>query len=404
MSNIKPYKINVPQEKIDRLYQKLALTDLPPEPTGVTPWDRGVPLSEAKSILNYWTTTYDWRKTEAKLNELPQFITPISIDNFGTLEVHFIHAKSPIRNAIPLLFLHGWPGNFTEVQKILPLLTSGDGRSQPAFHVIAPSLIDYGFSSRSNKNGFNTTQHAHTYHKLMLSLGYDKYIAQGGDLGAFIIRVMVQHYQSHIGGHLLNLNRAREPTLERDPVLYARWKTTTLSAEEVEGMKRHPEFIAEGSGYNKLQTTKPQTIGYSMADSPVGLMTWILEKLHDWTDGYPWTEEEVLQWVCIYYFSTPGPNATQHIYYESNHTPDPKAGVEYSSVPLGVSRFPKELMLLPKIWHEGLGPLVFWSVHEKGGHFAAWEKPEELVDDLRRMFGRDGPVAGCCGVANGYDE
>lgn len=406
MPDIRPYKINVSEEKISRLKQKLAMVDLPPEVEGVEPWDRGVPLADAKRILEYWTTKYDWRKTEETLNDnMPQFETDIEVEGFGTYAIHFVHQESQVKTAIPLLFLHGWPGNFTEVQKILPLLTSGNGKDTPAFHVVAPSLIDYGFSDRSAKKGFSLTSHAQAYHKLMQKLGYEKYIVQGGDLGAMTIRVMVQHYQSSIGGHLLNLARPREPTAEQDPELYKKVQSTELSGEEQEGLKRFPHFMQEGSGYNKLQSTKPQTIGYSMADSPMGLMTWILEKLHDWTDGYPWTEEEVLQWVCIYYFSKPGPNATQHIYYESSHAPDRDSGTNYSSVPLGVSRFPKELVLLPKLWHETLGPVVFWSVHEKGGHFAAWECPTDVVDDLRKMFGKEGPCAGCCGKGrSGYQD
>ncbi|KAK5102150.1 hypothetical protein LTR70_007460 [Exophiala xenobiotica] len=406
MADVRPYEINVPEEKIARLKQKLAMVDLPPEVEGVTPWDRGVPLADAKRILEHWTTEYDWRRTEAKLNnDMPQFETDITVDGFGTYAVHFVHQHSKVKSAIPLLFLHGWPGNFTEAQKILPLLMSGNGKDTPAFHVVSPSLIDYGFSDRSAKKGFNVTAHAQTYHKLMQKLGYEKYVVQGGDLGSFIARVMVQHYQSSIGGHLLNLATPRKPTAEQDPELYEKVQNTELSEEEKEGLKQHPHFASEGAGYHKLQSTKPQTIGYSMADSPMGLMTWILEKLHDWTDSYPWTEEEVLQWVCIYYFSKPGPNATQHIYYESTHTPHEKPGTNYSPVPLGISRFPKELTLLPKLWHETLGPLVFWSVHGNGGHFAAWEKPKELADYLRKMFGKEGPCAACCGKGrSGYED
>lgn len=405
-TTVRPFKIDISQSKIDRLNQKLALTDLPPEVEGSAPWARGVPLSETQRILSYWSSTYDWRKTEARLNDtLPQFTTDILLDNFGSLKVHFVHAVSSVTTAIPLLFMHGWPGNFTEIAKCLPLLISPQDASNPAFHVVAPSLIDFGFSSRSGKDGFNTTQHAHTYHKLMQRLGYEKYVIQGGDTGSFIARVMVQWYPEHIAGHLLNLAVPRKPTAERDPELYARIQTTALTDEEKEGLKRNPEFVKEGYGYNKLQSTKPLTIGYSITDSPVGLLTWIYEKMNDWSDSYPWTEEEVLQWVCIYYFSTPGPNASQQLYYDSTHTLDERRGQNYSRVPLGIARFPKELALAPKLWHETMGPLVYWRVHEQGGHFAAWEKPEELVGDLRCMFGRHGPLAGCCGRRRtGYIE
>lgn len=395
MSGIRPYKINVPEDKIQRLKQKLALVDFPPEIEDDKPWARGVPLSEMKRLVSYWRDQYDWRKTEERLNQIPQFTTDIDVSGFGTYSVHFVHQQSSRKGAIPLLFLHGWPGNFTEVSKMLPLLVNPDTDDQPAFHVVAPSLIDYGFSDRAAKKGFNSTQHAHTYHALMQKLGYEKYVLQGGDVGSTVSRRIVQEYPDSIGAHLLNMTITTEPKEEDNPDLYKRWKATTLTDEEKSGMKQYENFIKEGFGYNKLQQTKPQTIGYSMADSPVGLLAWIYEKMHEWSDEYPWTEDEVLQWVSIYYFSTPGPNASQHVYYEGAHTPRPSS--MYSPVPLGVSRFPVELMHQPRIWHEQLGPVVFWSVHEKGGHFAAWERPEDLAGDARRMFGRDGPVAGCCG-------
>lgn len=406
MSNdIKPFHIEIDQSRIDRLKQKLSLTDLPPEIEGVEPWSRGVPLRDLKKVLDHWTTKYDWRSTEHKLNKLPQYVTQIAVDGFGSMKMHFVHQQSHVTNAIPLLFMHGWPGSYTEVEKILPLLCAGDGKTTPAFHVVSPSLINFGWSDRATKAGFSTRQHAETCHKLMLKLGYDRYVIQAGDLGAFTARMMVQHHQSHIGGHLLNLCRPREPTKEQDPELWQKCQHAALTDEEQKGLKRSKWMDKEGMGYYRLQMTRPQTIGYSMADSPVGLLAWIYEKLHDWTDDFAWTEDEILQWVCIYYFSTGGPNATQHIYYESTHVPGSQDGQNYSPIPLGVSRFPAELSLLPKSWHETLGPVVFWSEHDKGGHFPATEMPEELVADIRAMFGKDGPVAGCCGKGRtGYED
>lgn len=398
MTDIHSFKIDIPQAKLDRLNQKLALVDLPPEIEGIEPWARGVPLTDLKRVLNYWTTKYDWRKTEAKLNnDLPQFTTNIQVDGFGSLNMHFVHQQSKVNNAIPLLFIHGWPGNFTEVEKILPLLVSGDGVNTPAFHVVSPSLINFGFSDRATKPGFSLRQHAESCHKLMQKLGYEKYVIQGGDLGSFVARTMVQHYQPAIGGHLLNLCIPRAPTKDRDPELWEKVQSTPLTDEEKKGLERSKQVQTEGMGYYRVQETKPQTIGYSMADSPVGLLAWIYEKLHDWTDDYPWTEEEILQWVCIYYFSVPGPNATQHIYYESTHDPASGTFQNYSPVPLGVSRYPKELTLLPRLHHETMGPVVFWNLHESGGHFAANEKPEDIVQDLRTMFGKGGPAESCCG-------
>lgn len=404
MSNdIKPYKIAIDQARIERLKQKLELTDLPPEVDGIEPWSRGVPLNDLKRVLDYWRTTYDWRRTETKLNGMPQYTTDINVDGFGDLKMHFLHQRSQVANAIPLLFMHGWPGNFTEVEKILPLLCAGDGKITPAFHVVSPSLINFGFSDCATKAGFSTRQHAESCHKLMQKLSYERYVIQAGDLGAFTARMIVQLYPAHIGGHLLNLCTPREPTKEEDPALWQRCQDAVLTVEEKNGLKRSKWMDKEGMGYYRLQMTRPQTIGYSMADSPVGLLAWIYEKLHDWTDNFAWTDDEILQWVCIYYFSTPGPNATQHIYYESTHVPGSQDRHSYSPVPLGVSRFPAELSLLPKLWHETLGPVVFWNEHKRGGHFPATETPEELVADIRAMFGKDGPIAGCCGkTRTGY--
>lgn len=398
-SSVKPFRINVEQAKIDRLKQKLALTDLPPpEVEGDKPWARGVPLAEQQRLLKYWIEEYDWRKTEAKLNKtLAQFTTDIEIEGFDTYRVHFVHQQSKVDTAIPLLFLHGWPGNFTEVEKILPLLIAGDGKDTPAFHVVAPSLVNFGFSDRCRKSGFGLRQHAEMGHKLMQRLGYQKYVVQGGDLGAFIARTMVQYYQSSIGGHLLNMVPIVPGTKEKNAEQWAQIKDVPLSEEDKKGLAWSEYVQKEMMGYHRIQSTKPQTLGYSMADSPAGLLAWVYEKLHEWSDNFPWSEEEILQWVCIYYFSTAGPNATQQIYYEGGHGSSPPVFDKYSSVPLGVSKFPHELSLLPKAWHGLVGPVVFWKEHVKGGHFAATEAPEELVQDLRAMFGKEGGAEGCCG-------
>lgn len=174
MADIKSFQIAIPEERINRLKQKLALTDFCDEVEDETPWVRGPPLADIKRLANYWATGYNWRQHEAELNKLPHFMTKIDIDNYGTYDVHFIHARSSVKNAIPLLFSHGWPGSFIEVVKMLPELTKG-GKDHPAFHVVAPSLIDFGFSAGAKKKGFNTDQYAEQCHKLMLKLGYNEY-------------------------------------------------------------------------------------------------------------------------------------------------------------------------------------------------------------------------------------
>ncbi|OCL04140.1 alpha/beta-hydrolase [Glonium stellatum] len=392
MSSITPFTIAIPDDKIKRLKQKLVLTDFPDELIDVEPWSRGSPLSDIKRLTLYWQSGFDWRKVEAKLNQLPQYIAKIEVDGFDTYDVHFVHQPSTVKDAIPLLFIHGWPGSFIEVTKVLPELIKG-GEDFPAFHVVAPSLIDFGFSSASRKNGFNIDQHAETCHKLMLALGYNEYVVQGGDLGYIIARFLALNYGTeHVKAHHVNTVAPAEPSATAHPVLYAKAQTTPLSDTEKAGLGRSEWFSKEGNGYYRKQATKPQTVGYFMTDSPVGLLAWIYEKLHDWTDHYDWADEEILTWISIYYFSKAGPAATSFIYYEIEHR-DPQvfaAAQVYSEVPLGISRFPRDLILLPKLWNHTLGPIVYEKEHERGGHFGAWERPDAIVEDLRTMFGKHG--------------
>ncbi|KAL9099198.1 MAG: hypothetical protein Q9187_009532, partial [Circinaria calcarea] len=339
MSSITSFKIAVPDHRIKRLKQKLALTDFPNEVIDAEPWSRGSPLSDIKRLVLYWDNGFDWRAVEAKLNELPQYTAKIEVDGYDTYDVHFVHQPSTVTNAIPLLFVHGWPGSFIEVTKILPELIKG-GKDFPAFHVVAPSLIDFGFSSASTKvsvgyqinrqtltiikKAFNVDQHAEAYHKLMLALGYNEYAVQGGDLGYVVARFLALNYgPEHVKAHHVNNVAPAEPTAAANPALYAKVQTTPLSDTEKAGFGRCEWFSKEGNGYYRQQATKPQTVGYFMTDSPVGLLAWIYEKLHDWVDNYKWTDDEILTWISIYYFSEAGPAATSYIYYENEHRDPP---------------------------------------------------------------------------------
>jgi len=198
----------------------------------------------------------------------------------------------------------------------------------------------------------------------------------------------------------------KEPTLTSNPTIYAKMQTTPLNDFEKAGLERTAWFRKHGFGYYNMQATKPQTIGYSITDSPVGLLSWIYEKLHDWTDAYPWTDDEVLTWVSIYYFSEAGPAATQRIYYDNDHRDPPafETSAMYIDNPLGIMRVPKEIVLLPKVWHETMGPVVQMAEFERGGHFAAWEVPDLLVGEVRRMFGKGGGAEGCVRGRNGFNN
>jgi len=204
--------------------------------------------------------------------------------------------------------------------------------------------------------------------------------------------------------HHINNAGPAEPTEESNPELYAKVKATPLDAAEIAGLGRTEWFGKEGNGYYRQQSTKPQTIGYSMTDSPVGLLSWIYEKLHDWTDNYPWTDDEVLTWISIYYFSTAGPAAANKIYYDQEHRkPSIFPAIQvFIDVPLGIARFPKDLLLLPRLWNHTMGPIVYESEYESGGHFAAWERPDAIVKDLRTMFGKGGGAYACVSGKDGY--
>ncbi|KAI4241534.1 MAG: hypothetical protein L6R40_004514 [Gallowayella cf. fulva] len=395
MTEFEPFRLSIPQDSLDRLKQKLSLTFLPDELED-SEWEYGTPLADVRRLLHYWQEKYDWRHHEAQINKLPQYTTRISVKDFDDLDLHFLHQPSSVKNAIPLLFVHGWPGSFLEVTKILPLLSNvKDG--EPAFHIVAPSLPNYGFSQGVTKKGFALPQYAEACHNLMLKLGYLQY---GGDWGTWITRTIGLLYPSACKASHINMVAAQPPSPTDHPAHGLQHALTPYTDAEKAGLARSEWFQEEGSGYNKIQSTKPQTLGYALADSPVGLLAWIFEKLHDWTDAYPWTDDEILTWVSIYLFSTAGPAASLRIYRESTHADDQIVRLRSEArrfvplVKLGLAVFPKDLYVQPLSWGRTLGPVVFEHVNESGGHFAAWECPESVAGDLKEMFGKGGGAEG----------
>ncbi|KAK7427292.1 hypothetical protein QQZ08_006229 [Neonectria magnoliae] len=387
-----PFKINVPDSAISSLKEKLSTATFPSEVGFSDDWDYGAPRSDVKRLAQYWKDGFDWRAQEAKLNELPQFTTKVAVEGFGDLQVHFLHQKSTKPDSIPLLFCHGWPGSFLEVIKILPLLT--EPKDGPSFHVVAPSLPNFGFSDGVAKKGFSIPQYAESVHKVMLNLGYNKYVTQGGDWGFMVTRLLgIQYPESCLASHLNFVRVTEPPVFSKTPWQYVKHALLPYKDHEKAGRARTNWFHTQGFGYNVEQSTKPSTLGFALADSPVALLAWIYEKLHDWTDGYPWTDDEILTWVSIYQFSTAGPAANVRIYYEAKHAELEKSIKAHEYVPgvlLGLSYFPEDIVVPPITWGRTLGPVVFEQVHKDGGHFAAHERPEKLVDDLRRMFGKGG--------------
>ncbi|KAL1671818.1 Alpha/Beta hydrolase protein [Schizophyllum commune] len=403
MSNETPYKINVSDEKIGLLKAKLELTVLPDELADAG-WDYGTPLGDVARLVKHWKNGFDWKEQERAINDaLPQFTRDIEVEGHGKLNIHYIHQRSEVKGAIPLLFVHGWPGSFLEVTKILPLLTRSDP-SAPSFHVVAYSLPGFGFSEATKKKGFGVAKMAEVGHKLMLALGYDQY-------GQSITQRIALDYG---GKHCMAWHHNMPCPNFLDP------KVTSLPVLDSErpGLERTLKIDRTGRAYGSIQETKPQTIGYALADSPVGLLAWIYEKLVAWTDGYPWSDDEVLTWVSIYWFSRAGPAASVRIYRESvypkRETVNPNGETVYvnceippdpdnaPTIPMGMSQFPKDIYVYPKSWKHTLGNVVFEAEHDSGGHFAAHEKPEALVGDLRAMFGKGGPAYGVVPGRDGY--
>ncbi|KAG2127800.1 Alpha/Beta hydrolase protein [Suillus cothurnatus] len=399
MSSETPFKIDVPDEKLTALRAKLELATFPDELEDAG-WKYGSPLADIKRLTERWKNEYDWRKYEKEINEeLPMFTRDIDVDGFGALNIHYVHKKSKIVDAIPLLFCHGWPGSFLEVRKILPLLTAS-APEHPSFHVVALSLPGYGFSEAPRKQGFGANQYAEVAHKLMIALGYNEY----GTSSSYRLRwinefvhffLQLPREVTGVSSRMASVYGGRYHKAWHTNAVPPSWKTplsflsfllTPWSIEEQAGIERTKWFRTKGSGYFAQQSTQPQTLGYSLADSPAGLLAWIYEKLVLWTDNYNWSDDEVLTWISLYWFSRAGPAASVRIYFELRG--DCEDLGRSPTIPMGASFFPKELIVSPAAWVRKSNNLVFESHHKTGGHFAAIERPEELVRDVRKMFAK----------------
>ncbi|KAJ7505821.1 Alpha/Beta hydrolase protein [Mycena galericulata] len=388
------FRISVPDESISALKQKLKDATFPDELQNAG-WEYGPPLADIRRLVNRWVNGYDWRSHETLLNEeLPQFTRDIAVDGHGTLNIHYIHKRSETEHAIPLLFVHGWPGSFFEARKLFPLLTRSSP-DHPSFPLVALSLPGYGFSEAPSRKKFGLDQYAEVCNKLMLALGYNEYVTQGGDWGFVITRRIANLYGTkHSKAWHTNFHGGEPPSLFRQSLDFLSMLFKPFSPKEKAGIERTRKFMATGSGYINVQATRPQTLGYSLADSPVGLLAW--------TDEYPWNDDEVLTWVSIFWFSRAGPAASVRIYFEVGRG-NAETLIDPPPIPLGISRFPKELVCLPKSWSKRVGKIVFDREHESGGHFAAYENPESLTRDLRDMFGKGGPALGVVTGRSGYD-
>ena len=375
---IAPFKIAVPDAVLTDLKERLARTRFPSEIEG-SGWDYGTNLAYLRELVTYWRTRFDWREQERRLNEMPQFTT--SIDG---IDLHFVHQRSSRSDAIPLVFIHGWPGSIVEVTKIIGPLTNPaahGGRAEDAFHVVAISLPGYGFSGKPRQSGVNNRRIAGMIAQLMARLGYQRYGAQGGDWGAIIVRQLGLVDPTHLIGLHSNMCTANAPQAGANP-------NEGVPADEVQRVEAARARTANETGYSQLQGTKPQTLGYSLNDSPAGLAAWIVEKFRTWSDSggdveKKFTKDELLTNITIYWVTETGPSSIR-LYYENRRDPGLQGRVE---VPFACARFPGEPFApAPRRWVEASYNLAQYTEMPRGGHFAAMEEPQLLVEDVRNFF------------------
>ncbi len=373
---VTPYKIQVSDEVLRDLKTRLAQTRLPNEISG-SGWEYGTDLAYLKELVTYWRDRFDWRAQERKLNAFDQFVTTID-----GVDIHFIHQRSKEPNALPLALTHGWPGSIMEFTKVIGPLTDPvryGGRAEDAFNVVAISLPGFGFSGRPDARGYSPERMAKIIATLMARLGYQNYGAQGGDWGGIISRLVALNDPSHVVGLHLNFCIAGAP-----PGADA---NAGVPPAELQRMQARNAYMENERGYQQIQGTKPQTLGFGLNDSPAGLAAWIVEKFHAWCDcdgnvESKFTKDELLTNIMIYWATQTAASSTR-IYYENRVAPPNPGRV---TVPTACALFPKEITTPPRKWVEARYNLTRWTEMPRGGHFAALEQPELLVNDVREFF------------------
>lgn len=380
---MRPFKVNIPQHDLQLLHAKLDSTRWPGELPDQG-WSRGVPLDYLRELADYWRNGYDWRQAERSLNRFPQFIEEID-----GLDVHFLHIRSAEPDATPLLITHGWPGSVAEFVGVIEPLTdpvAHGGEASDAFDLVIPSLPGYGFSGPLTQAGWDVGRTARCWKELMRRLGYQRYVVQGGDWGMPISLQVAQADPNAVVGVHLNMLCTIAPL---DPAEHI-----GLEEQDVQRVQFARDFEQDGSGWRKLQSTRPQTIAYALTDSPVGQLAWIVEKFMEWTDSKEAPEDaidrdQLLTIVSLYWFTATAGSSAQ-LYYESSHLDSQFmqtwAGPWHLSMPVGVAVFPADAVCPVRRWAEGLLPsLTHWTEFDCGGHFPAMEQPESLVADIRRF-------------------
>lgn len=377
-SEVTPFITAIADTDLLDLQQRLANTRWPErETTG--DWNQGMPLDYTRDLAQYWATTYDWRRFEKKLNSWPQFKTTIE-----DIDIHFIHRRSPHENALPLIISHGWPGSVAEFHKIIDALadpTAHGGNAEDAFHVVAPSLPGYGFSGKPTSPGTSVVKIGTMWGQLMARLGYGRYVAQGCDWGSIITQSMGQTETEHCAGIHITL-----PIVAPDPDTMG-----SLTVQEQSALEAMTFYNDWDSGYSKQQSTRPQTLAYGLADSPVGQMAWIVEKFYAWTDcekdgsrhpEHVLSKDELLDSVMMYWLNNTAASSAR-LYWESFKQPN----IEAITMPVGCSIFPKEIFRCSQRWaQKRFSNLIHWNELERGGHFAALEVPEVFLTEVQTCF------------------
>jgi epoxide hydrolase len=376
-TTIAPFRVAVSQVALDDLKRRLDGARWPERETEEG-WSQGVPLDQLRRLVDYWRTRYDGHRFEAQINAHPQFRT--EIDGLG---IHFLHVRSRHENALPVLLTHGWPGSVIEFLKVIGPLTdptANGGREEDAFHVVIPSLPGFGFSDKPSQSGWHIGRIARAWSELVRRLGYSRWVAQGGDLGAFVSNTLALQKPPGLLAVHLNLPLAVPdplPSEGRDEV----------ERQAIAAMLRH---TTDGSGYSHMHATRPQTLGYSLSDSPVGLAAWIYEKFHAWSDhsGTPesaLSRDEILDDITLYWLTNTAASSAR-LYREcaqNGYTPN-QGVVDF---PVGLSIFPKEVYRAPRSWVDRVYPnLIHWNELDRGGHFAAFEEPALFTSELRTCF------------------
>jgi pimeloyl-ACP methyl ester carboxylesterase len=388
-AEVRPFRIDVPEEELAELRRRIAATRWPSKEL-VEDRSQGVQLAPIQELARYWVTEYDWRRCEARLNALPQFVTEID-----GLDIHFIHVRSPHPDALPLIITHGWPGSVIELLEVIGPLTdptAHGGRAEDAFDLVLPSLPGYGFSREPTEVGWDPGRIARAWAELMNRLGYTRYVAQGGDVGSAVTDAMGRQTPAGLLGIHLNL-------LLSGLVLGAGPHPTELSEEERAAFDAVATFTTSGFGYFLEMATRPQTIGYALLDSPVALAAWLIDHDTDsyykisgaFVDGRPagnLTRDNIVDNITLYWLTGTGASAARE-YWETQRAQDLAAGQAPPEVPIpvGFTVFPGEIWRAPRSWVEKTyGNLTYFNEVDRGGHFAAWEEPQLFSEEVRGAF------------------